>query len=151
LRPKLLLVDEERTRRLAAAAALADRFDVVTVTEGQDPVRSARAAHPDLGLVFVRARQPDAALRLARSLRTDVRAVPRVGVVDTRRRPFPVAQVVDVWLADGFYAGPLDADAIVGFAEAVWRGDRPVVERPSEAGPFARLIRRLRGPPVDGR
>lgn len=123
---------------------------MVTVSEGQDPLRSARAAHPDLGLVFVKGRQPDAALRLARALRTDVRAVPRVGVVDTRRRPHPAASVLDTWLADGFYAGPLDAEALVSFAEAVWRGDRPVVERPPAEGGIARLIRRILRPTMRG-
>jgi hypothetical protein len=124
---------------------------VVTVVEGQDPVRTARASHPAVGLVFVKGRQPDAALRLARGLRTDVRAVPRVGVVDTRRRPHDAAHVLDVWAADGFYAGALDAEALLAFAEAVWRGDRPVVSRPAEAGPIARLIGRLLRPTLSGR
>lgn len=144
-KPRLMLVEPDVARRLEAVSALASRFDVVPVAEGEDPLRVARTRRPDIAVLSVQARRPDVSFRLCRTLRTDLRPVGRVGIVDRTGRPRPPGQVLDLWLADGYLAGEPGADEVVAFVEAVWRGERPVRCEEPRLGPLARLLGRLRG------
>lgn len=139
-----MLVEPEVARRLEAVAALASRFDVIPVGEGEDPLRVARARRPDLAVLFVRARRADATLRLCRTLRTDVRPIARVGIVDRTGDPSPAAQAMGHWMADGYLAGAVPVADLVAFVDAVWRGERPVRLEAPAPGPLGRLLARLR-------
>lgn len=138
--PRLLLVDEVTARRLRVAAALTGAFDVITASDGEDPLRVARSSRPDLVLVAVHRAHPEASLRLCRTLRTDVRPVRRVAVYDARARPAEAEAVMGPWLADGYLTGSR-FDEILAFAEAVWRGERPV----RNVGPAPSALARLAG------
>src|SRR5687767_3462449 len=74
-RPRLMLVDDDASRRIEAVAALSGRFDVVPVGEEDDALRVARTRRPDVVLVSLSRRHPDVGLRLCRTLHTDVRPV----------------------------------------------------------------------------
>lgn len=144
VRPRLLLLEHEVARRLEAVAALAAAWDVVPVAEGEDPLRVARTRRPDVAILSVHPRRPDVVFRLCRTLRTDVRPVPRVAIVDRTGAPRDPTQVLDLWLADGYLAGPTDVARFVEFVDAVARGDRPVVAPDAPHGALTRLLRRLK-------
>jgi CheY-like chemotaxis protein len=138
------VVDESPRHRLAAVAALSPRFDATPLPHGEDPLRVARARRPDLVLLALQRGAPDDGLRLCRTLRTDVRPIERVGVYVRGRPPRSVDQVCDVWRADGYLAGECDGVAIVAFAEALLRGERPVTLPEPAEGTFERLVGRFR-------
>lgn len=146
MRLRLLLVDEVPARRLAAAAALSAHFDVLPLADGDDPVRSARALTPDLAIISLHPRKRSASLRLVRILRTDVRPVGRVGVVDRAAERVPADEVTGQWMADGYFGGEPSPAELTAFALAIARGEHPVTDQP--AAPVSatrRLLRRLRG------
>lgn len=143
MKPRLLLVDERAARRLSAVAALSARFEVVPVGDGEDPLRAARSHRPDLAIVVVARRKPEMSLRLCRMLRTDLRPVPCVGLVDPGPTPRPAAEVQLHWLADGYLAMACSPEELLAFGDALWRGERPCVEAPP-AGRVRRMLSRLR-------
>jgi DNA-binding response OmpR family regulator len=146
VRLRLLLVDEVPARRLAAAAALSAHFDVLPLPDGEDPVRSARTLTPDLAIISLHPRKRTATLRLVRILRTDVRPVGRVGVVDRGAERASPAEVTGQWLADGYFGGDPNPAELTAFALAIARGERPVTElEPPLESTARRILRRLRG------
>ncbi len=140
----MLVVDDHARDRLHVVAALAGRFDVFPVPSGDDPLRAARARRPELVLVSLGHGSVDDALRICRTLRTDVRPLERVAVYVRGRPPRTAEQVCETWRADGYLAGEFDGPALLDFAEAVLRGERPVRIPDVSASPLARLVGRLR-------
>lgn len=143
-RPRVLVVDDRPRDRLHVVAALAGRFDVFPLPTGEEPLRAARARRPDLVLLSLGGGGADEALRVCRTLRTDVRPIDRVAVYARGRPPRPAEAVRDTWLADGYLAGEFDGPAIVAFVEAVLRGERPMHRTEGGESALARLVGRLR-------
>ncbi len=143
-RPRVLVVDDRPRDRLHVVAALAERFDVFPLPTGDDPLRTARARRPDLVLLSLGGGGADEALRVCRTLRTDVRPIDHVAVYVRGRPSRPPGPVRDTWLADGYLAGDLDPPAIVAFVDAVLRGEHPVHHPVGTGSPLARLVGRLR-------
>lgn len=145
-RPRLLVIDDDPARRLESTSILAQPFDAFPVAHEEDPLRAARTRRPDIALVTLSRRDTEAGLRLVRTLRTDPRPVPRVGVLE----PPPYARgpwvAMELWMADGWMGVPVDAAALLEFTEALWRGERPVRRPPPPSrGLVGRLIARARG------
>ena len=96
--------------------------------------------------VTVRPRRP--ALAGARQRRVPHalarRPLERVAVYVRGRPPRTAEQVCETWRADGYLAGEFDGPALLDFAEAVLRGERPVRIPDVTASPLARLVGRLR-------
>lgn len=140
----MLVVDDYPRDRLRVVAALAGRFDVFPVPSGEDPLRAARTRRPDLVLLSLAHGAADTALRACRTLRTDVRPIGHVAVYARGRPPRAVEHVCETWRADGYLAGNFDGPALLAFAEAVLRGERPVQVPDVSVNPLARIIGRLR-------
>lgn len=139
-RPRVLVVDATPNQRLRVVAALSSTFEPLPLADGEDPLRTARAKHPDLVLFALDRADVDQVLRFCRTLRTDIRPVGRVAVYTRGQPPRPIETILETWRADGVLAGAVDE--IASFSEAVLRGERPV--RVVEGGPLGRLIGRLR-------
>ncbi|MDP2315808.1 MAG: hypothetical protein Q8P41_23125 [Pseudomonadota bacterium] len=143
-RPRVLVVDDRPRDRLHAVAALAERFDVYPLPSGEDPLRAARARRPELVLLSLSRGGVDEALRVCRTLRTDVRPIERVAVYARGRPPRTAEQVCDDWRADGYLAGDFDGAALLAFVEAVLRDERPVRLPEPSANALMRLWGRIR-------
>lgn len=145
-RPRLLVIDDHPARRLESTATLAPLFDAFPLAHDEDPLRAARTRRPDIALVTLARRDAEAGLRLVRTLRTDPRPVPRVGVLEHPPYARGPWVAMELWMADGWLGLPADAAALRAFTEALWRGDRPVRRPPApERGALGRLLDRLRG------
>lgn len=145
-RPRLLIIDDDVARRLEYTSALAGRFDAWPLADGEDPLRAARVRRPDLALVALSRRDVEAGLRLVRTLRTDTRPVPRVGVLEAGPRPRGAFVCMELWMADGWLGLPATGAEVVEFALAVHQGERPVRTGATEGGGrLARLVSRVRG------
>jgi DNA-binding response OmpR family regulator len=126
-------------------SALTSRFEVFPLPPGDDPLRAARARRPDVVLLALSRAAPDEALRLCRTLRTDVRPLDCVGIYVRGRPPRTAEQVCDIWRADGYLAGTFDSFGLLAFAEALLRGERPVLLPPEGGeGALGRFVDRLR-------
>jgi CheY-like chemotaxis protein len=141
--PRLLLIDDVASRRLLAVSALASRFEVISAMDDEDPLRVARTSRPDVALIAVHRRNPDASLRLCRTLRTDVRPIRPIGLYDGNRRPQPAEQVTRAWLADGYLVGEVTGPDLVEFVDALLRGEQPVRSLGAPPSALGRLVRRL--------
>lgn len=144
-RPRLLVIDDDPTRRIAFTAALGESFDAWALPEGEDPLRTTRAQRPDFALVVYGGRRTDPALRLIRTLRTDTRPITRVAAVEDASRPRGGFVAMELWMADGWLGLPNPPEAVCRFAEAVWRGERPKVPADTPPGPLRRLLKKVRG------
>lgn len=145
-RPKLLVIDDDPTRRLQSTATLAQLFDAFPLAHDEDPLRAARTRRPDIALVTLSRRDSEAGLRLVRTLRTDPRPVPRVGVLEHPPHPRGPWVAMELWMADGWLGLPANPAGLREFTEALWRGERPVRRPPAaERGALGRLVDRLRG------
>lgn len=124
--PRLLLVEHHTHRRLALIDRLRDTFSAEGVPVGLDPLRTIRAAQPDMVLIVVYPLRPARASQVCRWLKTDVRPVHRVAMVNLNGPPRPPDLVMERDRADGYYEGPEDLEAILDFTREVWAGHRPV-------------------------
>lgn len=144
-RPRLLLVDDDIARRLELTGWLAARWDVRPATLDDDPVRLARQLRPEGALLAMDRKVSDRVLRVCRTLRTDVRAVPFVGLYEggSRRRGAWIA--MELWMASGYLGLPSDEPGVTGWVEAMARGERPSVVPARAEGALDRLRGMLRG------
>lgn len=144
MRIRLLLVEEDATWRLRLVSALSAEFDVQTVAHDEDPIKAARLHRPDLALIAVDHGRPASSLRLCRILKTDVRPVGKIALFDDRPPVFRLHEVQNIGVVDGYLAPVADADEVVELTRAVWRGERPFLQRGVPAvGSLGRAWRRL--------
>lgn len=144
-RPRLLLVDDDIARRLELTGWLAGRWDVRPATLDEDPVRLARQLRPEGALLAMDRKVSERVLRVCRTLRTDVRAVPFVGIYEagSRRRGAWIA--MELWMASGYLGLPSDEAGVSGWVDAMARGERPSVVPERAEGALDRLRGMLRG------
>ena len=128
--PRALLVEHHTHRRLALIDRMRDRFAMEGVPVGLDPLRTIRARQPDLVLIVVYPLRPNRAWEVCRWLKTDVRPIQAVGVVNLHGPARTPERALEADSADGYYEGPEDLDRICDFAVQVWEGQRPVVILP---------------------
>jgi DNA-binding NarL/FixJ family response regulator len=145
--PRLLLVDPDTAFRLRAIALLTGRFELSIPAHGDDPLRAARTDRPDIALLAAGDRSRAAAIRLARVLKTDVRAVPAIGLYTRPGEAGPSAAAFAATGAEGFLASTDDPAALLAFAEALARGERPAPAPwpGASAGPVRRLLGKMLG------
>lgn len=144
VRPRLLLVDDDLTRRLEHTARLSATWDVQPVSHSDEPLRIARASRPDVIVLTAERKQTEAVLRLCRTLRTDVRPARRVGVIEATTRPRGAWIAMELWMADGWLGLPNDGEVVAAWVEALHRGERPNVPPRPAGGPLNRLKDLLR-------
>ncbi len=143
---RVLLIEADHTFRLRLVGMLSERFELVVPPAGEDPLRLARSSRPDIALIAAGERARPQAIRLARVLKTDVRAVPRIGLYIRPEQDGPSAAAFASTGAEGFAAN-VDADAVVALLDALLRGERPLPTpwpRPQRSL-AARIVERLRG------
>ena len=124
MRPRLLLLEPDAAFRLGAISALREAFEVSVPEPGEDPLRFARATRPEVALLASGDRQRVEALRIARVLKTDVRAVPGLGLYARRGERGPSGPAFHDVAADGYFPELDDPAALVAFAIALGRGGR---------------------------
>jgi hypothetical protein len=135
-RPNAVVVDARAHRRLALIDRLRAEFDPDGLPPGPEVQRALRARHPDLVVLVA---LPEAA-HLSRWLKTDLRPVERVLIVNPDGGHRDPGAVLQDTLADGYWEGGGTPDEIAAFAREVWLGGRPVAVRPRQA-----LLARLLG------
>ena len=96
--------------RLAIVDALRDLAEVVPA--GGDALRALRAHRPDVVLVALRRRDRRETLALARSLKTDGRQPPLVGLIDPSGVLSDPSSACERAEADGCLQGPVDATTL---------------------------------------
>jgi DNA-binding NarL/FixJ family response regulator len=143
-RPRVLLVEQDPTTRLAATAALAPLYEVVAPAEGDDPVRLARASNPALALVGASSRSAEA-MRIARALRTDLRPIARVALLDPQARASVQRDALPHERVDGYYGVSLEPERLRAFVADVLAGKSPFLDGPRGRGVLSRLFTRVRG------
>lgn len=143
---RVLIVEADHTFRLRLVALLSERFELLVPPTGEDPLRLARSARPDLALLASGDRARGPAVRLARVLKTDVRTVPSIGLYLRPGQHGPSAAAFASTGADGF-AADVDADAVVALLDALVRGERPIPVPwpPPPRSLLGKLLGRVRG------
>jgi hypothetical protein len=111
--------------RLALVDGL--RGMTTVILAGVDPLRTLRASRPDVVLVAVRRRDRQRSLTLARSLRTDGRQPPLVGLVDPGSVLADPQQAMVQVDAGGCLVGRVDRDRIRALLSALRGGERLVL------------------------
>ena len=125
MRLRLSIVDDDTARRLRLIAALSAAYELVVPSPGDDPLKVARASRPDIVLIASGGGARAGALRLCRVLKTDVRAVPWVGLYAREGEEFPSEAAFVAALADGFCLVGAEADPVTRLAAALAAGERP--------------------------
>ena len=141
-RPRLLFAEPEAAFRVRVIDYLRDRFEVITVPEGVDPVRRARREGPELVLLSVRPGAVRGALRACRLLKAELEP-PAVGVLNRGWARLTAREAAEAG-ADGYLAGQPELAQLADWLEALYGGRRPVLEL-GRPGLLRRLGRRLRG------
>ena len=139
---RLLLSDPDARARLRAVAALRDDFDLVTLDPGEDAVRAVRRLRPVLMLLAMPRARMTEALRVCRVLKTDAGTPPTIGLVDRWGRLGDPDRTLESCLGDGYLAGKATNEALVAFARALERGERPIHRFEPELGLVGKLLGR---------
>ena len=122
--------------RLQLMDALRDLAEVLPA--GTDPIRTLRASRPDVVLVAVRRRDRRQTLSLARSIKTDGRQPPLVGLIDpggVLADPQVACERTD---ADGCLVGTLDSDTLRQLLEGLESAERVIVGSGTRRGLLGR-------------
>lgn len=143
-RQRVLLVEHDPPTRLAATAALSGLFEVIAPAEGDDPVRLARACNPALALIGVPSRAAEA-LRIARALRTDLRPIARVALLDPHGRAPARPDAPPHERVDGYYGVAVEPSRLQDFVTGVLAGRQPFLSGARGPGMLSRLWTRFRG------
>ena len=138
----MLYSEPDDAFRMAAIDALRDRFEVITIASGLDPVRKAREEGPEMVLISV-AGNTERALRACRLLKAELEP-PTVGVLNLQWARLTPGEVMEGSGADGYLLGRPDLAAFDAWVVGVYAGERPVVtlERPGLLGRIKRRLRR---------
>jgi CheY-like chemotaxis protein len=124
---KILLVEQNPYLRLSLSTMLGEHT-VLCPTEEEDPIRLARSEAPILALIGLRPFYSSHGLLLCRALKTDLRPIPWAAIL--AQGPLVPSQsgVLGPYLADGYYIGAPQVDALYKFVQEVTAGKRPVVD-----------------------
>lgn len=141
-RPRVLLATPDPRERLRLLAALRDAFELLPLSQGEDPMRATRAQRPALVLLSVPRAHAQNTLRACRAIKTDAGSPPRVALVDPGRRLHHPSQALEASLADGYLGQELPDEELRAFVQQVLAGERPVREGPP---PVRGLLDRLLG------
>jgi hypothetical protein len=74
-------------------------------------------------VLFVHPSSPGRTYRTAHALKTDLRALDRLAIVNLEGPSRALDDVRDDAFIDAYYEGPVDLDAIIAFIESVWSGE----------------------------
>ncbi len=141
-KPRVLVADFMNHRRLGLMAALQEHFAPEAPPPGANLLRHARSSQPDMVVLFVHPWRPDKALRQCRWLKTDLRPIHRVALVNLDGPPRSADRIMTGEGADGYWQGAGSNAELLGFLRQVWAGQRPQQVRASAMGLLTRLLRR---------
>ncbi len=146
MKPRLLIVDADPAFRLRLITVLQPVFETLVPGPGDDVVKLARSARPEVALMAAGGRHRVEALRVARVLKTDVRIVPALAFYSRPGEAPPPRPAVEAVLVDG-YLPDAEAETLAAFAAALARGEHPfpVTWPTPAAGPVRRALTRLLG------
>ncbi len=132
-RPRVLFSERDPAFRMQAIDRTRDRYEIITVPAGVDPVRKARTE----GSTTL---PPGAAS--VRVLKGELEPPP-VGVLNLEHARLKAVEVMEGCGADGYLLGRPDWETFEGWLDALYRGERPVIALP-KPGLLDRLTRKLR-------
>jgi hypothetical protein len=141
--PPVLVADHEIARRLAVIERLSSEFAPEAPPPGVELRRHARSLRPRIVLLFVHPLSPAEAYETCRWLKTDARPIERVGIVNVGGPPRQASAVLGVDLADGYFEGPMDLEALIDFTRGLDAGRKPVHVASHPEGLLNRLLRRF--------
>lgn len=138
-RPVVLLLEGHVARRLGLVVALRDDFDVRTVEDEGELLRTCRSVRPDLVIIGVDPLRAPRSLRAARMVRSEPTA-PRVGMLHPgARRPRP-EQLLQESLANGYLGGDATPEQVRAWAQRMLREDNVVEITPSSGRSWLRRV-----------
>ena len=140
-RPRVIYSEPDDAFRMAAINALRDRFELITIASGLDPVRKAREEGPEMVLISV-AGNPERALRACRLLKAELDP-PTVGVLNLQWARLTSGEVMEGSGADGYLLGRPDLGVFDEWVVGVYSGERPIITLP-RPGILGRIKRRLK-------
>ena len=127
-RVRVMLAQPDARGRLRVVEALRDRYELMPLGPGEDPVRAVRSQRPALVLLEVPRAQSGNTLRACRAIKTDAGTPPRVALLDLRGRLSHPRNAVEGCLADGYLGRELASAELAGFVADVLAGKRPIIE-----------------------
>jgi DNA-binding NarL/FixJ family response regulator len=141
-RPRVLFSERDPAFRMQAIDRTRDRYEIITVPAGVDPVRKARTEGPEVVLLSVEPGGIERTLRAVRVLKGELEP-PTVGVLNLEHARLKAVEVMEGCGADGYLLGRPDWETFEGWLDALYRGERPVIALP-KPGLLDRLTRKLR-------
>ena len=125
--PKVVLVDPDARGRLRLVAALHDHFEVVVPEEGEELVRAVRRYRPQVVVLAMPRGRLNAASRECRTIKTDGRDPPAVGLTDRWCRVADPKATLSTCMGDGYLGGQVEAAEIRRWVRQLADGKSPVV------------------------
>ena len=140
---KVLVVEPDARGRLRVLAALQGRHEPVIVDDGEDLLRAIRRVRPRLVLLAMARGRQGQAFRSCRSIKTDGREPPKVGLMDPWLRVGDPISTLGSCLGDGYLGGIPDGPQVLAFVDALLADSAPVVMKVAPApGLWTRLLRK---------
>lgn len=125
--PRVLLVDSDPRGRLRLVSALHERFEVLLPEPDEELVRAVRRLRPEAVVLAMPRGRVGAATRDCRTIKTDGRDPPAVGLTDRWcRLPDPKATLSSC-LGDGYLGGTVEAPDIRRWVRNLVDGQVPAV------------------------
>lgn len=129
----VLIYAQAAHTRLAIVDGLRDLVEVIP--GGTDPLRTLRAMRPEVVLVAVRRRDRRQTLALARSLKTDGRSPPLLGLIDPGGVLGDPRAACERTEADGCLQGPVTLAGLAALLEGLRSAELALLgEAPSGRG-----------------
>lgn len=140
---KVMVADPDPRGRLRAVSALHGRYDVVTPDPTEELVRAVRRLRPEVVLLAMPRGRSGQAFRSCRTLKTDGRDPPAVGLTDRWCRLGDPKASLSSCLGDGYLGGQVTPQQWLRFVGDMLEGKSPVVVMGEpEASLWTSLIRR---------
>ncbi len=126
-RTKVMLVDNDPRGRLRLVSALHDHFEVVVPDPTEELVRAVRRQRPEVVVLAMPRGRMGAVGRDCRTLKTDGRNPPAVGLTDRWCRIADPKATLSSVMGDGYLGGMVEPGDIRRWVRELSEGQSPVV------------------------
>lgn len=137
-----MVIDLKNHRRLAVMNALRPTFQPEAFPAGVDLMKHVRAKQPDVVLLFMGRFRHAKALKSCRWMKTDVRPVRWVVLVNIDGAHQDPEKVMSLYEADGYWEGPATPEQLCELTQHVVAGEKPAIVGSAGGSFFTRLLGR---------
>lgn len=137
-----MVIDLKNHRRLAVINALKGTFQPEAFPAGVDLMKHVRLKQPDIVLLFMGKYRYSKALKSCRWMKTDIRPVKWVGLINADGPHQDPNYVFDNFEADGYWEGPVTPQDLLEFTNKMVAGKKPFVNRGVTVSTLSRIFGR---------